>query len=72
LHLSSVFDSHHDQLALDVRQGWWVVPAAIGAFHVYICRRCGFAELYVPDIASVPIESLKDAELLVGRPPGEK
>jgi hypothetical protein len=38
LHLPSVFDSHHDQLALDVRQGklgGWYRP--IGAFHIYIC-----------------------------------
>ncbi len=66
VHVPSVFDSHHDQLTLDIRQGWWTVPTPIGAFHAYICRRCGFVELYVPDIANVPLESVKDAELLRG------
>lgn len=70
IHVPSVRDSGYNRLLVDQRLGF-MHSEEFGEFEVYICRGCGFAEMYVKGAANLPIDRIAGARLLVApaRPP---
>jgi predicted nucleic-acid-binding Zn-ribbon protein len=52
--------------ASDERGGSWR-PA--GLIEAYVCRRCGYTELYMQQADSLPVDRIEGARVLVGTPP---
>ena len=50
-------------LVLHVVEFGWRDDMEFGKLQAYVCRKCGFAEIYASEAASIPIEKL---------PPGSK
>jgi rubrerythrin len=44
-------------------------PTVRGALHAYICRQCGYTELYADEPEQIPIDRIPGAKLLKRRAP---
>jgi predicted nucleic-acid-binding Zn-ribbon protein len=45
-------------LVLHVLEYGWKEDAEFGRLQAYVCRKCGFTELYTQDVGSIPIHKL--------------
>jgi predicted nucleic-acid-binding Zn-ribbon protein len=55
-------------LVVHVVQYDWREDHEIGTLQAYVCRSCGYSELYTHDAKSIPFEKIPGAKLLVGTP----
>lgn len=62
LYVPRLRDSDYDEMRLD-NVGIWNREAN-GGFEAYVCRSCGFTELYVKNVAAIKIEELEGAKVL--------
>ena len=46
----------------------WKDDAEMGKIQAYVCRSCGFTELYTSDAKSLPVDKIPGAKLLTGQP----
>ncbi len=46
----------------------WKDDSELGKIQAYVCRSCGFTELYTPDAKSIPVEKLPGAKVLTASP----
>jgi predicted nucleic-acid-binding Zn-ribbon protein len=49
----------------------WRDDKEMGALQAYVCRACGYTELYTNEAASLPVEKIPGAKILVGPPKPE-
>lgn len=62
LYVPRLHDARHDEMRVGSR-GIFNLQAN-GTFEAYICRSCGFSELYVKNVADVDVASIAGAEIL--------
>jgi predicted nucleic-acid-binding Zn-ribbon protein len=70
LYVPQVQDSHKDRIGLNLQEGWWVESKLVGAFEAYICKACGFVELYVANVGELDLAEIPNARLLTKKPDG--
>ena len=54
-------------LVVFVRHFDWKDDMEVGKLQAYICRSCGFTELYTSDVASLPLDKIPGVQVLKGR-----
>lgn len=64
LHVPEVVDSNSDRMALAKDGGLFFPYALIGPFEAFVCRRCGYAELYVQNPGSISVDQIMGARVL--------
>lgn len=50
-----------------VRHFDWKDDVEIGLLQAYVCRKCGFTEIYTKEPAAIPYEKIPGAQLLKGK-----
>ena len=45
----------------------WRDDMEMGKIQAYLCRGCGYTELYTSEVAALPVEKIPGAQLLVGK-----
>ncbi len=45
----------------------WRDDMEMGKLQAYVCRSCGFTELYTTDAGALPVEKIPGAQVLVGQ-----
>ena len=66
LYVPEVRDSDHDRLAMAGRTSLWTSEEQ-GGFEAYMCRACGYTELYTRDPEAIPVDGTLVRELDGGR-----
>jgi len=54
-------------LVIHVQHFSWKDDTEAGKIQAYICKACGFTELYTADIDKIPVDKVPGAKLLVGK-----
>jgi predicted nucleic-acid-binding Zn-ribbon protein len=54
-------------LALHVVHYDWKDDTEAGTLQAYVCRSCGFTELYTGDPAQLPVDKIAGAKILIGK-----
>jgi len=53
-------------LVTHVRHFDWKDDDEIGVLQAYVCRACGFTEIYAKEASAIPYEKIPGAQLLTG------
>ena len=53
-------------LVVHVRHFDWKDDMEVGKLQAYICRACGFTELYTSDVGSLPLDKIPGVQVLKG------
>lgn len=67
LYVPEVRDSDHDRLAMAGRTSLWTSEEQ-GGFEAYMCRACGYTELYVREPQKLDETLIKGAKILSSGP----
>lgn len=65
IHVPVVRDNGYNRLMIEYRMGFFG-DQEYGEFESYICRSCGYAELYVKGAKAIRVEDIDGATLLDG------
>ena len=64
LYLPQLSDTQRDKLAAHVDAPGWTTIEHYGVFEAYLCRACGYTELYAKAPQDIPLEKIRGAKVL--------
>jgi predicted nucleic-acid-binding Zn-ribbon protein len=66
LFVPEVRDSNYDTMALTTRAKLFASDNVVGVFSAYVCRGCGYTELFVHQASQINLADIPGAKILTG------